>query len=245
VNAERAGWGRQEFEAQLRAKEARYHVHHPFQVALNSGGVNQRQIRGWVANRFYYQVSIPLKDAALLSNCGDRAVRREWLRRITDHDGVGDEPGGIEAWLRLGEAVGLTRDALLSHAHVLPGVRFAVDAYVNFARVRPWQETVTASLTELFAPSIHQARLKSWPEHYPWIDPEGYAYFRQRLSQARRDVQFALDFTLDHYRSRAEQERALAILDFKLDVLWCMLDAMAVNYGIGDERFFGAAGASA
>jgi len=239
-------WTRAEFEAQLRAKEARYHSHHPFHVAMHSGRLKEEQIRGWVLNRFYYQVNIPLKDAALLSNCPDREVRREWIVRILDHDGSGaslpaDEAadaGGIEAWLRLGEAVGLERDAVTSLKHVLPGVRFAVDAYVQFARTRPWQETVTASLTELFAPGIHQTRLNTWPEHYPWIERQGYSYFQKRLAQARRDVAFALEFTLDHYRTQAEQERALAIVDFKLDVLWCMLDAMAIQYGIGEQRFF-------
>jgi pyrroloquinoline-quinone synthase len=191
-----------------------------------------------VLNRFYYQVNIPLKDAALLSNCPDREVRREWIVRIVDHDGGENDAGGIEAWLRLAEAVGLERETVTSLKHVLPAVRFAVDAYVQFARTRPWQETVTASLTELFAPGIHQTRLKTWPEHYPWIDAQGYAYFQKRLSQARRDVAFALDFTLGHYASEAGQERALAIVDFKLDVLWCMLDAMAINYGIGEHTFF-------
>lgn len=234
-------WTRPEFEAQLRGKEARYHSHHPYHVAMHSGRLKEEQIRGWVLNRFYYQVNIPLKDAALLSNCPDREVRREWIVRILDHDGsagAGEDAGGIEAWLRLGEAVGLEREAVKSLQHVLPAVRFAVDAYVQFARTQPWQETVTASLTELFAPGIHQMRLKTWPEHYPWIERQGYLYFQKRLAQARRDVAFALDFTLDHYRTQAEQERALAIVDFKLDVLWCMLDAMAIHYGIGEHRFF-------
>jgi len=228
-------WGREEFEARLRAKEARYHSHHPFHVAMNSGRLNKEQIRGWVLNRFYYQVNIPLKDAAVLSNCTDREVRRQWIGRIVDHDGSGNDAGGIEAWLRLGEAVGLEREALTSLKHVLPAVRFAVDAYVQFARIRPWQEAVTASLTELFAPGIHQTRLQTWPEHYPWIEPHGYSYFQKRLGQARRDVAFALGFTLDHYRTGAEQERALAIVDFKLDVLWCLLDAVALQYGMGER----------
>ena len=231
-------WTRAEFEAQLRAKEARYHSHHPYHQAMHGGRLNREQIQGWVLNRFYYQVNIPLKDAALLSHCPERDVRREWISRILDHDGHGDDPGGIEAWLRLAEAVGLERAAVTSLKHVLPGVRFAVDAYVEFARTRPWQETVTASLTELFAPGIHQARLDTWSQHYPWVEPEGYAYFRKRLGQARRDVAFALEFTLERYRSRPEQERALAIVDFKLDVLWCMLDAMSIRYGIGEQRFF-------
>lgn len=204
---------------------------------MNSGKLTREQVQGWVCNRFYYQLAIPLKDAALMSNCPDREVRREWIRRILDHDGTQGDEGGIEAWLRLGEAVGLSREEVTSLRRVLPGVRFAVDAYVNFARTRPWQESVTASLTEMFAPEIHRARLASWPEHYPWIDAEGYGYFRKRLDEARRDVEFALRFTLDHCVTRAQQERALEILQFKLDVLWSMLDAMAFNYGIGDRRF--------
>lgn len=231
-------WTRDEFEARLRARESRYHSHHPYHVAMHAGRLNEAQIRGWVLNRFYYQVNIPLKDAALLANCPDREVRREWIVRVLDHDGRQGDEGGIEAWLRLAEAVGLSRAEVTSLRHVLPGVRFAVDAYVQFARTRPWQETVTASLTELFAPGIHQSRLDTWPQHYPWIEPQGYAYFRSRLAQARRDVAFALDFTLNHYRTAAEQERALEIVDFKLDVLWCMLDAMAIHYGIGEQRFF-------
>jgi pyrroloquinoline-quinone synthase len=229
-------WSREEFEARLRAKGKHYHIHHPYHVAMNSGKLTREQVQGWVCNRFYYQLAIPLKDAALMSNCPDREVRREWIRRVLDHDGTQGDEGGIEAWLRLGEAVGLTREEVTSLRRVLPGVRFAVDAYVNFARTRPWQESVTASLTEMFAPEIHRARLASWPEHYPWIDAEGYGYFRKRLDEARRDVEFALRFTLDHDVTRAQQERALEILQFKLDVLWSMLDAMAFNYGIGDRR---------
>ena len=231
-----ARWTREEFEQRLRDKGRRYHIHHPFHVAMNAGQCTPEQVRGWVVNRFYYQTAIPLKDAAIMSNCPDRDVRREWITRIIDHDGRAGEEGGIEAWLRLGEAVGLTRDALVSQRHVLPGVRFAVDAYVNFARTRPWQEAVTASLTEMFAPEIHQKRLDSWPQHYPWIEVEGYRYFRQRLAEARRDVQFALGFTLDHYVTREQQERALDILQFKLDVLWAMLDAMQVNLGFGPVK---------
>ena len=231
-------WSREEFEERLRDKGRRYHIHHPYHVAMNSGGLTREQVRGWVLNRFYYQVSIPLKDAALMSNCADREVRREWIQRVLDHDGTHGDEGGIEAWLRLGEAVGLERQEITSLRHVLPGVRFAVDAYVNFARTRPWAESVTASLTEMFAPEIHKSRLANWPEHYPWIDAEGYGYFRKRLKEARRDVEFALGFTLDQYTTREQQERALEILQFKLDVLWSMLDAMAVNYGIGDRRLY-------
>jgi pyrroloquinoline-quinone synthase len=224
-------WTKPEFEERLRAKGRAYHIHHPFNVMLNSGAANPEQIRGWVANRYYYQISIPLKDAAILANCPDRKVRRSWVQRILDHDGYGDDPGGIESWLRLAEAVGLDRDHVEKLVDVLPGVRFAVDAYVNFARRAPWQEAVCSSLTELFAPEIHKQRLANWPEHYPWIDPAGLRYFQSRVSIARRDVEFGLAFTLDWFDTRAGQERALEILQFKLDVLWQMNDAMALRYG--------------
>ncbi len=225
-------WSRTEFEQRLREKGRAYHIHHPFNVMLNSGGAQPEQIRGWVANRFYYQISIPVKDAAILANCEDRAVRRNWVQRILDHDGQGDDPGGIESWLRLAEAVGLERQRVESLCDVLPGVRFAVDAYVNFARRAPWPEAVCSSLTELFAPEIHKQRLASWPEHYPWIDRAGLHYFQSRVSLARRDVKFGLAVTLDRFTTHAQQERALQILQFKLDVLWQMNDAMALRYGV-------------
>jgi pyrroloquinoline-quinone synthase len=229
-------WNREEFEAKLRERGRSYHIHHPFNVMLNSGRASKEQIRGWVANRFYYQIAIPVKDAAVLSNCPDQAVRRGWVQRILDHDGfelggVKDE-GGIEAWLRLAQAVGLTREEVQDQRHVIPALRFAVDAYVNFARRAPWQEAVCSSLTELFAPEIHKQRLATWPEHYGWIESEGLAYFRNRVSQARRDVEQGLAITLDHFKTREQQERACEVLQFKLDILWAMNDAMALKYGV-------------
>lgn len=221
---------RDAFEQALRDKGRYYHSHHPYHVAMYEGRATREQIQGWVANRFYYQVNIPLKDAAILANCPDRDTRREWVQRIIDHDGAPGEGGGIEAWLTLAEAVGLDREQVLSQELVLPGVRFAVDAYVNFARRASWQEAASSSLTELFAPEIHQSRLSSWPQHYPWIDAEGYAYFRTRLGQARRDVEHGLSITLDHYTTHEAQQRMLDILQFKLDILWTMLDAMSMAY---------------
>ena len=223
-------WSREEFEAQLRRRGTAYHIHHPFNVLLNSGAASRAQVRGWVTNRYYYQISIPRKDAAILANCPDRAVRRNWVQRILDHDGHGEDAGGIDSWLRLAEAVGLSRETVEGLAEVCPGVRFAVDAYVNFARQAPWQEAVCSSLTELFAPEIHRQRLAGWPQHYPWIEPDGLRYFQSRVSLARRDVEFGLKFTLDHFDTRALQHRALEILEFKLDVLWQMNDAMALRY---------------
>jgi pyrroloquinoline-quinone synthase len=230
--APQAPWSAAEFEQRLRERGRAYHIHHPFNVMLNGGQARPEQIRGWVANRFYYQIMIPIKDAAILANCEERAVRRNWVQRILDHDGYGEDPGGIESWLRLAEAVGLERAAVESLGQVLPGVRFAVDAYVNFARRAPWPEAVCASLTELFAPEIHKQRLASWPEHYPWIDQAGLRYFQSRVSLARRDVEFGLALTLERFRTRAAQERALEVLQFKLDILWQMNDAMGLAYGV-------------
>jgi pyrroloquinoline-quinone synthase len=225
-----AAWSPAEFEARLRAKGAGYHIHHPFNMKMNRGGLRPDQIRGWVANRFYYQINIPQKDAAIMANCPDRETRRKWVARILDHDGWEDNDGGIEAWVRLGDAVGIPRAELWSLEHVQPGVRFAVDAYLNFARQAPWQEAVCSSLTEMFAPQIHKDRLATWPEHYPWIDSEGLQYFRSRMPLAARDVKHGLQVTLDYFQTRQQQKRALEILQFKLDILWSMLDAIERAY---------------
>jgi pyrroloquinoline-quinone synthase len=223
-------WSREEFENKLREKGKGYHIHHPFNVMMYEGKLSREQLQSWVANRFYYQIGIPQKDAAIMSNCPDREVRRGWILRITDHDGVDNTQGGIEAWIKLGEAVGLSAEDVTSLKHVSPGVRFAVDAYINFARQKPWQEAVCSSLTELFAPHIHQQRISSWPEMYPWVKEEGLIYFKKRLTEARRDVEQGLAVTLDYFsQSRAMQERALEILQFKLDVLWVIADSIMLD----------------
>ena len=220
-------WSRAEFEEKLREKGRGYHIYHPFHVMMYEGKLTKEQLQCWVLNRFYYQIGIPQKDAAILSNCPDKEVRKQWIVRITDHDGIDSAEGGIEAWIKLGEAVGLTREDVTSLKHVSPGVRFAVDAYINFAKQRPWQESICSSLTELFAPHIHQQRISSWPEVYPWIKEEGLSYFKKRLTEARRDVEQGLSVTLDYFsESRAMQERALDILQFKLDVLWVIADSI-------------------
>ena len=227
-------WNHAEFEAQLCDKGAAYHIFHPFNVMLNTGKASREQIQGWVANRYYYQIIIPVKDAAIMSNCPDREVRRDWIQRIIDHDGRGDDAGGIEAWIRLGMAVGLSREEITDLRHVIPAVRFACDAYLNFCRRQPWQEAVCSSLTELFAPTIHKERLANWPEHYPWIESSGLQYFRNRVTQARRDVEQGLQVTLAYFNTPALQARALEILQFKLDILWSMNDAMALRYGVNE-----------
>jgi len=219
------------FAEQLRAQGSHYHDRHPFHQKMNSGALTPPQVRGWVANRFYYQVNLPRKDANILANCPDQQVRRRWIQRIVDHDGTaGDGGGGIEAWLRLGEATGLTRAELLAQTLVLPGVRFAVDAYVNFCRTRPWVEAVASSLTELFAPDLMAVRLAAFERYYPWIDPGGLAYFRARLTQAPRDSDHALEVVTEYCRSPEQQAGAVAALSFKCDVLWSMLDAIDHAY---------------
>ena len=215
-----------EFVAALREQSRRYHDQHPFSRRMNGGELGREQIRCWVANRFAYQAAIPRKDAAILANCPDREVRRRWIRRIQDHDGTADGEGGIEAWLRLGEAAGLRREEMEDQRHVVPGVRFAVDAYVTFARTRPWVEAVASSLTELFAPDLMAERLAAFERHYTWIDPQGLAYFRARLTQAPRDSAHALEVVTEHCRTPDQQAAALAALSFKCDVLWSMLDAI-------------------
>ena len=218
------------FVAALRARSQGYHDRHPFQRKMNEGKLSPRQIQGWVANRFYYQENIPRKDAAIIANCPDRDVRRRWVQRIIDHDGTAGREGGIEAWLRLAEGVELTREEVWDERHVVPGVRFAVDAYINFARTRPWVEAVASSLTELFAPDLMAERIAAFERYYPWMDPAGLAYFRARLSQAPRDSQHALEVVTQRCRTPDEQAAAVAALSFKCDVLWSMLDAVDQAY---------------
>ena len=223
----------------LRSQAERYHAAHPFHVRMNDGELSRRQIEGWVANRFAYQEAIPIKDAAILSNCPDVAVRRRWIRRIIDHDGQDGRAerrgtvaprGGIEAWVRLGEACGVPREEMLDHRHVVPGVRFAVDAYVTFARTKPWVVAVASSLTELFAPDLMANRLAAFEKYYTWIDPEGLQYFRNRLFQAPRDSEHALEVVLEHCRTPETEQLAYDALAFKNDVLWAMMDAIDRAY---------------
>ena len=221
-----APWTEEEFVAALREQGERYHDQHPFHVRMNAGELSREELQRWVANRYYYQRSIPIKDAAILSNCPEVEVRREWIQRIVDHDGTGEGTGGIESWLRLGEALGVSRDELVSERGVLPGVRFAVDAYVNFCRQRPWVEAVASSLTELFGPDAIRVRVAALEQHYPWIDPAGLEYFRNRLVQAPRDAQYALDLVVERMRTREQQERAVAALRFKTELLWAQLEAI-------------------
>ena len=223
---EAAPWTADEFVERLRGQGSRYHNLHPFHVRMDAGELTRDELQRWVANRFYYQRCIPVKDAAILSNCPEIDVRREWIKRIIDHDGKAAGEGGIESWLRLGGALGVARDALESERRVLPAVRYAVDAYVTFARQKPWIEAVASSLTELFGPSAIRLRLAALEAHYPWIDPAGLQYFRDRLVLAPRDAQYALRLVVERCVTREQQERAVAALTFKTEVLWAQLEAI-------------------
>lgn len=230
-------WDKETFLGNLRSIGASsYHDKHPFHRYMNCGQLEPAQVKGWVANRFYYQKNIPLKDAAIIANCPVREVRQVWLHRISDHDGCDADTGGIEAWLRLAEAVELTSQEMLNEEHVLPGVRFAVDAYVHFARTKPWQLAIASSLTELFAPDLMQERLHAFEQYYTWVDSAGLDYFRSRIAQASVDSAQGLELTLRYCNTRELQEAALKALSFKCDVLWAMLDAMLLVYGAGRDN---------
>jgi len=217
----------EEFVSALRAVgDRKYHHLHPFHVRMNAGELSPEEIRCWVTNRFYYQRNIPIKDAAILSNCPERDVRRVWLHRIVDHDGREGDEGGIEAWLRLAEGCGVERERLLAGEGLLPGVRFAVDAYVQFARTQPWPVAVASSLTELFAPDLMAERLAAFRKHYTWVPDWAFDYFQRRVTQARTDSNEALELTIRWCNTPELQSKAIAALELKCDILWAILDAI-------------------
>jgi pyrroloquinoline-quinone synthase len=204
----------------------RYHSQHPFHLRMHEGALSQRELQRWVENRFYYQTRIPIKDALIVAKSEDAAFRRMWLRRVVDHDGSAEGEGGIELWLRLGEAVGLERQRLLSFSAVLPGVRFACDAYVSLVREASLVEAVASSLTECFAPDLMSRRIEAFERHYSFIDGAALEYFRQRVPRARRDSEEALAFVLEHARSAETQDACVAALRKKTDILWHLLDCL-------------------
>lgn len=206
--------------------EERYHHRHPFNLRMHEGLLGKTALRTWVRNRYYYQTRIPIKDGMILSKSPDADFRREWVQRIHDHDGRQPGEGGLELWLTLGEAVGLDRQEVASCEQVLPGVRRACDAYVAFVESHDLLESVAASLTELFAGDIMHVRIAAFEHHYPWVAPEGLAYFRSRTMQAPRDARQGLAFVLAHATSAADQQRCLHALERKCEILWGLLDAV-------------------
>jgi coenzyme PQQ biosynthesis protein C len=220
-----------EFEAALRAVGAeRYHHLHPFHRRLHAGECTKAQVQAWALNRYFYQSMIPIKDAAVLGQMNDPALRREWRRRICDHDGTDEDAGGISRWLALTDALGLDRGLVVSTRAVLPMTRFAVDAYVSFCRTRSLLEAIASSLTELFSPAIIEERMAGMLRHYDFVDGRALAYFTARPPQASRDSEFALGYVLEHASCETTQQAALAALRFKTDVLWAQLDALWLAY---------------
>src|SRR5215217_9183340 len=220
-----------ELEAALRDIGARrYHRLHPFHVLRREGKCSKGQIQAWALNRYYYQASIPLKDASLIARCDDPALRREWRSRLVDHDGEGEGDGGIARWLKLTDGLGLNRDDVTSLRGLLPATRFAVDAYVRFVREKTLLEAVASSLTELFSPTIINERIAGMLANYDFVTRETLAYFDKRPPQAARDSDFALDHVKRHARTPDAQVLVLAALEFKCDILWAMLDALHHAY---------------
>jgi pyrroloquinoline-quinone synthase len=209
----------------------RYHDKHPFHERLVAGTLDRGAVQAWIANRYYYQKQIPVKDAAILTNLPSAQHRRVWMARIVDHDGEAEGIGGTASWLALARAAGLDDEYVRSELGVAPGTRFAVDAYVAFARTRPWIESVASSLTELFGPPVMERRVAAIVKNYPWIDPAGLAYFERRIPLAARDAESALSWVLDEATTPEVEERCVDALRFKCDVLWCMLDATALASG--------------
>jgi pyrroloquinoline-quinone synthase len=223
--------GAAELEAAIRAVGAEcYHDKHPFHHLLHGGKLQRGQVQAWALNRYCYQAAIPRKDAALLSRAFDRDLRREWVKRVLDHDGFNAEEGGIERWLVLTDALGLSRDLVVSMRAALPATRFAVEAYVRFVREEALLVAVASSLTELFAPTIHRERIAGMLEGYDFIGEQAMRYFRRRLDQADSDSDFALDYVKTHARTRQEQEACIEAVRFKCNVLWAQLDALHHAY---------------
>ena len=219
-----------ELAAQLRAiGEERYHHRHPFHLLMHEGRLTRGQLQAWALNRFYYQSQIPVKDALVLSRSDDPEFRRLWRKRLVDHDGARSGDGGIEKWLRLAEATGLSRERVASGREVLPSVRYAVNAYLELVSRKSFVESVASSLTEMFSRDLIALRMDALRKHYPWLEA-GLAYFEARLTQGPEDARFALDWVTKHASTRVEQELALDALRSKCDILWAQLDALYFAY---------------
>ncbi|MBB5315594.1 pyrroloquinoline-quinone synthase PqqC [Tunturibacter empetritectus] len=208
--------------------EAMYHHKHPFHLHMHAGELTRGQMQAWVLNRYYYQSRIPIKDAIILSKSEDVAFRRAWRKRIIDHDGDAGA-GGIEKWLQLAEAAGLNRSYVTSNHAILPGVRYAVDAYIELVTHSTLLEAVSSSLTELFAGQLIALRMDALAKHYPWLQ-DGLAYFQGRLTQAPEDAAFAFDYAAEHADTPHLQSLVVRSLERKCALLWAQLDALHYCY---------------
>jgi pyrroloquinoline-quinone synthase len=209
--------------------EERYHHRHPFHLLMHEGKLTRGQLQAWALNRYYYQSHIPIKDAAILARSEDPAFRLAWRKRILDHDGDGTKPGGIQKWLKLVEATGLSRDLAIRGEGTLPATCYAVQAYVQLVSTRSHLEAVASSLTELFSQKLIALRIDRMRQHYPWLVP-ALDYFQGRLTQAPEDSDFALAYCIKYAQTREQQELALTALQDKCDILWAQLDALYFAY---------------
>lgn len=232
-------WTPKELEQRLEGVlEAQYHHLHPFNLRMHAGHLSRRELQLWVANRYYYQQMIPVKDCLLMSKLPTE-FRREWITRVIYHDGQSDGEGGLAAWRALGEAVGLEAGVLEGHTLLAPGVKFATDGYVNFIRDQPWFDGVASSLTELYAHRIMAVRTVAFETHYPWVSAEGLTYFRSRNRQANVEADDALRILNASTSSHDDQLRVVAAVRFKCSVLWSLLDALeaqTVRAGQGEAN---------
>jgi len=230
VSADNALLSADELRVRLRrVGEERYHHRHPFHLMMHEGQLSRGQLQAWALNRYYYQSVIPIKDAVILSRSEDPDFRRAWRKRVVDHDGDAPQEGGIERWIRLAEATGLERKRVMRGEEILPGTRYAVDAYLSLVRNRSFLEAVASSLTEMFSRDLITLRMDRLRQHYPWLSG-GLSYFTARLDQAPEDARFALQWVTEHAGTRGEQELVIAALRAKCDILWAQLDALYFAY---------------
>ncbi len=212
-----------------RSLEPRYFLNHPFMKLFYAGRLTNEQIRAWIVNRFYYQKQMPLKDSIILANCTDTAARKLWLQRLMKREGVGGYRGDVEGWAMLAEAAGISRKTL-ENTEVLPGVRFAVDAYLNFVKTVSWVEGVAASLPELLAVNELPKRIEALRRHYGWIGREGVEFFIERLSYIKEDIELVLELLTTHIRNNIMLKKCFEAARYNCNVHWSMLDAIYMEY---------------
>lgn len=227
IEIPKKSWTTSEFIEEINKLSYRYHINHPLDKHFMEGKATKTLMQSWVCNRFYYQSIIPKKDAAILSNCDDRNVRQNWITNINDHDNYNE---GLDSWLDLGVSIGLTREEILGFRHVLPGVKFACDAYLNFAKMNNYKIAIASCLTVNFASNIHKERINNWPKHYDWLNEESYKYFRTRMSKVKTEKDLALNYVLEWFKTPEEQQLVLETIKFKQDILWSILDNIYIYH---------------
>jgi pyrroloquinoline-quinone synthase len=212
-----------------RILEPRYIDKHPFMRLFYEGRLTKKQMQAWIVNRFYLQNSIASKDAAIVSNCPLADVRRIWISRTLRREGMGDTVGDVDGWLELAEAAGLRRESVLK-ARCLPGVRFAVEGLVSFARRGTWLDGVATSLYELPAKRELVERTAALKEHYHWIKRDGMRFFVSRLAHIERDTDAVVGLVMTYAKDRGDLRSAIKASLHMSDVIWSIHDAIYMNY---------------